>query len=252
MLDIGEKVMKKIFRSLLSGLCFTIFGLGGIATGSVIVPILLIFCTKSQQRKTLSLTVHLLWRTFVGIMCGLKLIDIKCDDNDKLQKIHGKIVIANHPSLIDVVILVAKIPNSICVVKESLFHNIFIRAIIRRVYVSNSMDTNKFLTQASEILDAGYNIIIFPEGTRTLPDKPVHFHRGFAYLQIASTHDILPIHIENTPKILGKNQPWYDVGDKTSVYTLTLRPLIKFSKNENLTNRQSAIDIAKKAEKAIL
>ena len=243
--------MKKFLRGILSGFCFTIFGLGGIITGSIIIPVLLIFCKKSQQRKTLSFTIHILWRAFVSLMRGLKLIDIKCSDSKKLRKIRGKIVIANHPSLIDVVILVARIPNSICVVKESLFHNIFIRAIIRRVYVSNSMNAEKFVRQASEILDAGYNIIIFPEGTRTIPGKPVHFHRGFAYLQIESKHDILPIHIENTPKILGKNQAWWDVGDKTSVYTLTLRPLIHFAKNEKLTNRQTALDITKKAQKAI-
>ena len=241
--------MKKLLRSLLSGFCFAIFGLGGIVTGSIIVPILLIFCTKSQQRKTLSLTIHLLWRAFVWIMCKLKLIDVKCDFNDKL--IRGKIVIANHPSLIDVVILVAKIPNSICVVKERLFHNIFIRAIIRRVYVSNSMNADKFIAQASEILDAGYNIIIFPEGTRTIPGNPIHFHRGFAYLHIESKHDILPIHIKNTPKILGKNQPWYDVGKETSVYTLTLCPLIKFNTKDNLTKRQNAMLVTKKAEKAL-
>ncbi len=243
--------MKKILRSFLSGFCFAVFGLGGIATGSVIVPILLIFCSKSQQRKTLSLTVHFLWKAFVGMMCGLKLIDVKCDNNDKLRKMRGKIVIANHPSLIDVVILVAKIPNSICVVKESLFHNLFIRAIIRRVYVSNYMGPDKFIKQASEILDSGYNIVIFPEGTRTIPGKPVHLHRGFAYLHVKSKHDIQPIHIENTPKILGKKQAWYNVGDKTSVYTLTLRPLIKFNGEKKLTERQSAVYITKKAEKSI-
>ena len=243
--------MKKISRSFLSGFCFAIFGLGGILTGSVIVPILLVFCTKSQQRKTLSFTIHILWKAFVSLMCFFRLISIKCDDMDKLQKIHGKIVVANHPSLIDVVILVAKIPNSICVVKESLFHNIFIKAIIRRVYVSNSMDANKFVKQASEILNAGYNIIIFPEGTRTISGKQNHLHRGFAYLHIESQHDILPIHIENTPKILGKNQAWYDVGDETSVYTLILRSEIQFTKDKNLNNRQSAINITKKAENAI-
>lgn len=243
--------MKKILRSFLSGLCFTIFGLGGIVTGSLIVPILLIFCSKSQQRKTLSITVHFLWKAFVGLMCALKLIDIKCIAHDKLKQMRGKIIIANHPSLIDVVILVAKIPNSICVVKESLFHNIFIRAIIRRVYVSNYMGPDKFIKQASEILDAGYNIVIFPEGTRTITGKPIHLHRGFAYLHIKSKHDIQPIHIENSPHILEKKQPWYDVGDKTSVYTLTLRPIIKFTDNEGCTERQKAIIVTNRAEKAL-
>ena len=130
--------MKKFFRSFLSGLCFSIFGIGGIITGATLVPVLLIFCSKRTQKRVLSGTVHHLWRAFVWLMCFLKLIDIKIKNEQFLHDLHGNIVIANHPSLIDVVILVSKIPRSICVVKDSFFKNMFIKSLIRRVYLSNS------------------------------------------------------------------------------------------------------------------
>lgn len=243
--------MKKFLRSFLSGFCFAIFGIGGILVGATLVPLLLIFCSKTKQKKILSATIHYLWKSFVWLMCFLRLIDVKIKNEKEMKKLRGNIIIANHPSLIDVVILVSKIPNSICVVKDSLFKNFFIKSLIRRVYLSNTMTPEDFLNQATKDLDSGYNIIIFPEGTRTLTNKPIHFHRGFAYLQMFSKHKIQPIHIENKPHILGKGSKWYDVGEKTSVYTLTILPTIVFDENLDPKDRQNAISITETTKKSL-
>lgn len=243
--------MKRFLRSFLSGFCFAVFGIGGFLVGISIVPILLVFCSKNLQKRILSSTIHYLWKMFVGLMCALKLIDVKIQNKEKLKQLRGNIVIANHPSLIDVVILVSKIPHSICVVKDSLFKNFFIKSLIRRVYLSNSLSPDIFLTKATEDLNAGYNIIIFPEGTRTQKNKPIRLHRGFAYLQIYSKHDIQPIQIQNNPHILGKKSPWYDVGKKTSVYSLKIMPKIVFNKKNKKTDRETAISITKMAKNSL-
>ena len=243
--------MIRFIRSFLSGFCFFLFGIGGLIAGTLIAPFPLLLCNQKTQRRILSNTVHYLWKIFVGLMCMLKLIDIKTTNEKELKQLRGKIVIANHPSLIDVVILVSKIPHSICVVKGSLFQNFFIKFLIRHIYLSNSMQPNEFLTTATDYLESGYNIIIFPEGTRTVKNKPIHLHRGFAYLQARSKHDIQPIHIENNPHILGKNDKWYNVGDKPSVYTLKVLPKISFETISGATNRQSAILITEKAKKSL-
>ena len=243
--------MKRFFRSFLSGFCFSVFGSGGILIGTTLVPLLLLICSKSAQKRILSGTVHYSWKAFVWLMCILKLIKIETKDKKLLKQLRGNIVIANHPSLIDVVILMSKIPRSICVVKGSLFKNFFIKSLIRRVYLSNSMSPEEFMKQATDDLNAGYNIVIFPEGTRTQKDKPVHLHRGFAYLQLYSKHDIQPILIQNNPQILGKNMPWYDVGDKTSVYNLEMLPKITFNKNFKNFNRENAVSITNAAKKCL-
>lgn len=243
--------MNGFFRSLLSGLCFSIFGIGGFLTGITIVPIVFVFCSKKAQRRILSGTIHYLWKFFVGLMCVLKLINVKIKNENELKKLRGNIVVANHPSLIDVVILVSKIPHSICVVKGALFKNFFIKSLIRRVYLSNSMSPEEFLNKASDALQSGYNIIIFPEGTRTQKQKPIHFHRGFAYLHIHSKHDIQPILIKNNPEILCKGSHWYDVGTKTSIYTLKPLQKIIFRKNLSTSDRQNAILITEKTKKSL-
>ena len=154
--------MIKFVRSCLCAFCFCIFGLGSLLIGSAVFPIILLVYKSEKQRKIFTNTIHLSWRVFVWLMCTLRLIKVKCPEYKRLKSLYGTIVIANHPSLIDVVILVSKIPNSVCVVKDSLFKNMFIRKIIGKTYLSNTMKPDEFIANGSDILSKGYNIVIFP------------------------------------------------------------------------------------------
>lgn len=240
--------MKRFIRSFLCMLCFFIFGAGALGLGGIIFPIMLfIYRTPAARRKILSHSIHVSWRFFVWLMVMMRLISVKCDQMDKLKKLSGRIVVANHPSLIDVVILISIIPNSVCVVKKSLFHNVFIKKVIRHIYLSNDMDAKEFIARGTDFLDDGYNIIIFPEGTRTVSGRKIRLHRGFAYLHMNSGYPILPIHIDNKPPILGKTQKWYDIGTKTSIYTLTLKDEIAVRESHNGAGRDMAIHITNMA-----
>ena len=243
--------MKRIIRSFLCMLCFFIFGAGALGLGGIVFPIMLIIYRDwSARRRILSKSIHVSWRFFVWLMIKMRLISIKCD-REKLKKISDRIIIANHPSLIDVVILIALIPKCVCVVKESLFHNVFVKKVIRHIYLSNDVSAEEFISRGSEFLNAGYNIVVFPEGTRTVAGRRIRLHRGFAYLHISSGKPILPIHIENNPPILGKKQKWYDIGNKVSVYTLKFKDEINVQNIEGKSSRDKAIYVTNLASDAM-
>lgn len=244
--------MIRIIRSFLCMVCFVVFGLGALGLGGIIFPIMLFICRRPEsRRRILSQSIHGSWRFFVWLMAGMRLISVKCNDVQQMKKLRGNIIVANHPSLIDVVILISMIPRSVCVVKKSLFHNVFVRRVIRHIYLSNDMSADEFIARGNEFLDAGYNIIIFPEGTRTVAGRNIRLHRGFAYLHLHTGKPILPIHIENTPPILGKKQKWYDMGTHTSVYTLKLKDKIAYRDADFRTVRDKAIDITNMASRAM-
>ena len=244
--------MKRVIRSFLCALCFALFGLGALGLGGLIFPIILLVYRKPMhQRKILSYFIHISWRFFVWLMVVMRLISVKCNDFSRLRSLQGHIVIANHPSLIDVVILISCIPNSVCVVKKGLFHNFFIKHVIQKIYLSNDLSAEEFINRGKEFLKSGYNIVIFPEGTRTVKGHNIKLHRGFAYLHLKSECPILPIHIENSTHILGKNQPWWDVGTKTSVYMLTLKKDIKYATSKTSKIRDAAIHVTNVAETEI-
>ena len=244
--------MMRIIRSFLCMLCFAIFGAGALGLGGIVFPIMLFMYRRpATRRRMLSQSIHRTWKFFVWIMAGMRLISVRCDDIRQLRTLKSNIIVANHPSLIDVVILISLIPKCVCVVKKSLFHNIFVKRVIRNIYLSNDMPADEFIARGAEFLDNGYNIVVFPEGTRTVAGRKIRLHRGFAYLHLKTGRPILPIHIENTPPILGKKQKWYDIGTKTSVYTLKLKEKIIYSCGKTQTARDAAISITNIARTAM-
>ncbi|MCD2476569.1 1-acyl-sn-glycerol-3-phosphate acyltransferase, partial [Staphylococcus aureus] len=58
-------------------------------------------------------------------------------------------------------------------------------------------------------LRAGNNLIIFPEGTRTTPGRPVQLQRGAANIAIRGRCDMTPVHIRCSPPALSKELPWW-------------------------------------------
>ncbi len=220
--------MKRRIRSCLTIFCFGLFGVGGFIIGTVLFPLIILFTPPWKQRFVLSNVVHYSWIIFVKIMTFLRLIDVKVTGCKK--NIKGHIIVANHPTLLDVVLLISQIPNSVCVVKNVLLKNFFIKHLIQRVYLVND-NLPDFLDKAQDILSQGLNIIIFPEGTRTDNNTAQKWHRGFAQIALRAKVPVLPVRIDCKPLILGKLQKWYDITDRTAIYKIRFLSLIKQSYN---------------------
>ncbi|MFT5703076.1 MAG: 1-acyl-sn-glycerol-3-phosphate acyltransferase [Rickettsiales bacterium] len=224
-------IKKKIsysWRVLRAGFCFAIFGIGALILFFIIFPFINLF-TKKKSRN-IRRSVHLSWRFFVFTMSFLRLISVEVKNLEALKNAKGKLIIANHPSLIDVVILIALIPEADCVVKGALANNFFMRGIIKHAYIINSINVDELFVSCRNSLQAENNLIIFPEGTRSSPGKKIPISRGAAHIAIFSKSDILPIHIKCTPPGLIKGQKWYEVADEKLNFTLEIKPEIKIEK----------------------
>ena len=238
----------RFLRSCLTVFCFALFGFGGIIVGMILFPIFSLSVRPEKKKFILSATVRASWIFFVKVMTFLRLIKVQVEGKKDFKNIKGNIIVANHPTLIDVVLLVSLIPDCICVVKNGLANNFFIKHIIRGVYLVNNENPEDFLKKGSDILSKGLNIVIFPEGTRTtdFSKAPEKIYRGFAQLAVRSNAPVLPIQIDCTPLILGKNQKWYNVDKKTVLYTLQFLPPIKPSKNSNVSFHTQAKALSEK------
>ena len=128
----------------------------------------------------------------------------------ELQR-NGLLILANHPTLIDVVLLVSLLPNADCVVKHAVARNPFMRGPVRAAgYVANS-DGAGLVDDCIAAVHAGGNLVIFPEGTRTEPGQPLRLQRGAANIAVRGRLDITPVRITCTPLTLTKGQKWYRV-----------------------------------------
>ena len=214
----------KFLRALFVLIDMGIFAIGALTIGLVIFPLLSLFIKGKERREYFSSIIHYSWKFFIWVM--EKTGEIKVNVNGDLSLIKGKIVVASHPSLIDIILLIGNMPRSLCIAKKEILKNIVMRNIVKSLYIVND-DPELFQKNAKQALEDGYNIIIFPTGTRTLPGENLKIHKGAAQLAITSGVNIVPVKIETDFPFLIKSHSPFDAGSKTVNYYLTVLSEIK-------------------------
>lgn len=215
----------KNVRRLLTGISFLIFGAGSLNLAFAVLPLILLLSPEQPlRRKRIQRTISWHFRLFLKWVQACKLMRLNITGVEQLQRVsdshQGTLVIANHPTLIDVMVLMAYLPDVDCVVKAGLYRNFFLRKIVKAAgYIPNS-DPQKLLEDCARTLNEGRNLIIFPEGTRTMPGSPLHFQRGVSHIALQAGGDIRPIYLHCEPATLGKHQKWYDIPDTAFVFSV--------------------------------
>src|SRR5262249_11762846 len=147
----------------------------------------------------------------IGIMRQLRVLTYEVHGREFLRE-PGQFVIANHPTLIDVIFLVACIPNAVCVVKDDLLRRFGVGALLRRAgYVGNGADPQTSLEACVEAMRDGATLIMFPEGSRSVPGAQSRLRRGAAYVALAAQKELTPVRISCKPSSLTKSERWYDI-----------------------------------------
>ncbi|MFC6755290.1 hypothetical protein, partial [Halorubrum tibetense] len=105
-----------LWRLFATGLSFTLFGLGGLLLPFYALPWLLATPKGIKRECKARWIVHINFRFFMNMMRALGILHYYVEDIDRLRQ-PGQLVLANHPSLIDVVLLISLLPQADCVVK---------------------------------------------------------------------------------------------------------------------------------------
>ncbi|MFT5659173.1 MAG: 1-acyl-sn-glycerol-3-phosphate acyltransferase [Gammaproteobacteria bacterium] len=215
-------------RLIGTGLSFVIFGLGGVILPIIAVPILLATTRdKVVRERRAQRVIHHSFRVFVEIMRIIGILTYQIEGAEKLRS--AQLILANHPTLLDVVFLISMVPNANCVVKGNLARNLFTRGPIKTAgYIIND-EASDIITGASDAFAKGQALIIFPEGTRTTASQPIELKRGAGNIAVRANADITPIIIDCTPLALTKQAPWYKVPVRAMHFTIQVRDVIKVS-----------------------
>lgn len=207
-------MLDRAWRIVATGFCFFVFGLGGVLLGLFCVPLLFLFVRAPARRVRISrFIVHHFFRFFIGLMNFVRVISYELHGLERLQR-PGLLILANHPSLIDVIFIISLIPQSGCVVKSALTRNPFTRAPVKAAgYITNDAGL-ALVDDCREALSRQETLVIFPEGTRTPLTGEVLLQRGAANVAIRCRKPVTPVVITATPRGLAKGQKWYKVPSK--------------------------------------
>jgi 1-acyl-sn-glycerol-3-phosphate acyltransferase len=118
-------------------------------------------------------------------------------------------LVANHPSLLDVVLVISQLPQVFCVMKASLARNIVLCGTARLAgYVNNEFGT-RMIKSCSQRIQKGGNLLIFPEGTRSKGIQLRPFKMGFALLAQMTHAPVQTLIINWNTLYLGKAWPFF-------------------------------------------
>jgi len=216
------------WRALRTGVAFAAFGFGSLWLAFVWLRIrALLDRNRSEPWRRAQRAIHRLFRWHGHFMEQLGLIEVHWIGAERLRGGGPRIIVANHPSLIDVVLIISRLPQADCIVARSRAQSAWLRGSAGAAdYIANDGGAH-VVSEAARRLREGRTLLVFPEGTRS-PERGLgRFERGAAHIALASGLDILPIEITVAPRMLMKGQPWYEVPPRAGRYTLRVgEPLI--------------------------
>lgn len=152
------------------------------------------------------------WAIMVGFRAYLSFLELSgivlCDLKalDQLSTEQSLIIAPNHPSLIDVVLIASRLPNVVCIIKADLWKQVIFGGSARLAgYIRNFSQTKMIVDAAGEI-EAGSQLLVFPEGTRTRGNVIQPFKGGVALIAKRAHAPVQTVFIEINHPFLSKGR----------------------------------------------
>lgn len=142
------------------------------------------------------------------------------------------VLVSNHPTLIDVMVMLGVVPNISCVVRANLFDVPFLGPLLTKCgHISGPRPgedegETPILDRIVARLEEGHPVLVFPEGSRSPAWGLRRFKRGAVEAALRARVPILPVFVSCDPPTLMKSQPWYDVPDRPFRLTVDFLPVI--------------------------
>ena len=217
------RTLSYAWRVPATGFSFGVLGLGGLLLAATVFPLIALFCRDEATRaRRTQAVIRASFQAYILMLQGIGVIRLTVKGADRLALCRSVLIIANHPTLLDVVLLMSLVPNAQCVVKHQLWRNRFVGPVVRAAgYLRNDLDPQLLIERCRETLRAGNNLIIFPEGTRSVPGQAPRLQRGFANIALLVPADLQIVRIGCNPVTLTKGLPWYDVPERRACFSVS-------------------------------
>ena len=229
------------------------FGLGAILLAIFVFPFIRLFTLHKKDFGIIARAyVSHTFRVFLGNLNICKTSLLKVEDKQAYRNIHSKIIVANHPSLLDFVYIMSLVPNSTCIVRGGLTHTP-LRGVIKQAYITNTTDFNDVLVECKKLTDKGCNVIVFPEGTRSPRVGQNSYKKGAARIALYCGCDVLPLFIGGSDKYgLGKHDPLWSYNHvEPYLYDIKMLPVISIGQFKDLSEPIAAKHLTEEMEKVI-
>lgn len=216
--------LNRLWRQVAAGFCFTVFGIGAVVVGSVLIPLARLPVRDAGRRQAVSRAIirggmRLFWRT----MLVLRLF--RCEVRG-LEHLRGEriLIVANHPTLIDAVLLLGLTEDAVVVAKRALAENPITGPAVRGAgYIVNA-DGPVLVADAARVFARHGRVLMFPESTRTPPGGVVRLQRGAANIAVRTGCRVVVVTIRVSNPLLYKGAAWHEMPIEMPRFDVEIRP----------------------------
>lgn len=231
----------RVFRKLL---VVAFFGICSLLIVILIFPIMRLLIRNNEKfRRGGHHFISYSLDFYIHLMSWAKASEFKIgkEDLQKLRNLKGTVIVANHPSMLDVIYTLAFVRDTDCIVKATLAKS-WVGGIVRALYITNNVDFEVMKDECVQALKQGGNLIIFPEGTRSPAGGLNQFKKGAARIALAAGANVQPMHIGGNRKYgLGKGEPMWKANPvECYKYEFKVLPQIDISKYAGLSETIAA------------
>ena len=175
---------------------------------ALVAPLLSLLLPRRKGERIGRSTISWIYRSGWATAERLGMMEIDSSALDPLRdEPGGLIVAANHPAMYDAMVVVARLPRGACIMKAELVRNVFLGGGARLAgYIRNDSGRG-MVRDAVACLKEGGQLVMFPEGTRTVRPPVNPFKPGMTLIAQLAQVPIQTVIIESDSPYLRKGWP---------------------------------------------
>jgi 1-acyl-sn-glycerol-3-phosphate acyltransferase len=160
------------------------------------------------------------FRNYLGFLGSTGFVTVDFEGFEDSDQWTSSLIVANHPSILDAILIMSRVPTLNCVANANLFENPIMSGAANLCDFVRNDSSLGMVRKCSEQLKAGKNILIFPEGTRTKTPPINPLFRSFVLIALKANVPIRTVLIKADSEYFGRGFYFFRPARRRTHFTI--------------------------------
>lgn len=240
------RALLRLYHIPANWISWGVFAFVGLAL-NVVCAGLLVLPERERRGPSVRVAIRRLFSAWCGWLHATRLIFVSWHGFTPEALDGPAVYIANHPGLLDATFILARLPDAICIFKPAIMRNPALGpAALMAGYISGNAGLD-LVRDAAVRVSSGRSLLVFPEGTRTVPGRRLNpFKPGFALIAARARVPVRLLHIRAPLDLVPKGWSWWRAPTFPARVDITLLGELRAEAGE------SAAELTARAERRLL
>jgi 1-acyl-sn-glycerol-3-phosphate acyltransferase len=204
-----SRALLRLYHIPANWLSWAVFAFVGVGL-NLVCAVLLLLPGRERRGPGVRAAIRRLFAAWCGWLHATRLIYVTWSGFTPEALAGPAVYIANHPGLLDATFLLARLPDAICIFKPAIMRNPALGpAAVMAGYISGDAGID-LVRDAAARVSSGRSLLVFPEGTRTVPGARLNpFKPGFALIASRAHVPIRLLLVRAPRDLVPKGWSWW-------------------------------------------